>query len=67
MTAGTVSVGISYSFFIAATGRLMSGIGAILLNVMMTEICGCRLVCGERNHHCYGDFRKRWPGVQVIA
>ncbi len=38
MTAGTVLVGISHSFFIAATGRLMSGIGAILLNVMMTKM-----------------------------
>ncbi len=38
MTAGTVFVGISHSFFIAAAGRLISGIGAILLNVMMTKM-----------------------------
>jgi predicted MFS family arabinose efflux permease len=38
MTVGTVLVGISYSFPVAATGRLISGIGAILMNVLMTKM-----------------------------
>lgn len=38
MTAGTILVGISHSFPLAATGRLVSGIGAVLLNVIMTKM-----------------------------
>ena len=38
MSAGTILVGMSHSFFMAATGRLISGIGAILLNVMMSKM-----------------------------
>jgi len=38
MSAGTILVGISHSFSTAATGRLISGIGAILMNVMMSKM-----------------------------
>lgn len=38
MTGGTILVGISHSFSLAATGRLISGIGAILINVIMAKM-----------------------------
>jgi predicted MFS family arabinose efflux permease len=38
MIVGTTLVGFSHSFSMAATGRLISGIGAILLNVMMSKM-----------------------------
>jgi MFS family permease len=38
MTIGTILVGFSHSFTMAATGRIISGIGTILLNVLMTKM-----------------------------
>ena len=43
MTGGGALMGISASFLMMAAGRLTSGIGAVLINVMLTKMSrACR-------------------------
>ena len=60
MTAGTILVGISHSFSLAATGRLVSGIGAILLNVIMTKMVA-DWFAGKEIITAMAIFVNSWP------
>ncbi len=60
MTIGTVLVGISHFFHMAATGRLISGIGAILLNVLMTKMVA-DWFAGKEIITAMAIFVNSWP------
>jgi predicted MFS family arabinose efflux permease len=60
MTIGTVWVGISHSFPVAATGRLISGIGAILMNVLMTKMVA-DWFAGKEIITAMAIFVNSWP------
>lgn len=60
MTVGTILVGISHSFSMAATGRLISGIGAILLNVMMAKMVA-DWFAGKEIITAMAIFVNSWP------
>ena len=60
MTAGTILVGISHSFPLAATGRLVSGIGAVLLNVIMTKMVA-DWFAGKEIITAMAIFVNSWP------
>jgi predicted MFS family arabinose efflux permease len=60
MTVGTILVGISHSFFLAATGRLISGIGAILLNVIMSKMVA-DWFAGKEIIAAMAVFVNSWP------
>jgi predicted MFS family arabinose efflux permease len=66
MTAGTVLVGISHSFPMAATGRLISGIGAILLNVMMSKMVA-DWFAGKEIITAMAIFVNSWPAGIGLA
>jgi len=60
MTVGTVLVGISHSFSVAATGRLISGIGTILMNVLMTKMVA-DWFAGKEIITAMAIFVNSWP------
>jgi predicted MFS family arabinose efflux permease len=66
MTVGTVLVGISHSFPLAATGRLISGIGTILLNVLMTKMVA-DWFAGQEIITAMAIFVNSWPAGIGLA
>jgi predicted MFS family arabinose efflux permease len=66
MTVGTILVGLSHSFPMAATGRLISGIGAILLNVLMTKMVADWFV-GKEIITAMAIFVNSWPAGIGLA
>ncbi len=66
MTVGTIMVGLSHSFPMAATGRLISGIGAILLNVLMTKMVA-DWFAGKEIITAMAIFVNSWPAGIGLA
>jgi predicted MFS family arabinose efflux permease len=66
MTIGTILVGLSHSFPMAATGRLISGIGTILLNVLMTKMVA-DWFAGKEIITAMAIFINSWPAGIGLA
>lgn len=66
MTLGTILVGFSHSFSMASTGRLISGIGAILLNVLMTKMVA-DWFSGKEIITAMAIFVNSWPAGIGLA
>ena len=61
MVAGGILVGISQSYALAFTGRLLSGIGAVLFNVVLTKMVA-DWFSGKEIVTAFGVMLGAWPG-----